>query len=274
MNICLFNPDEWGRPLPADDERADHIRSILKLRSGDELRVGLVGVGLGTARIADEPGSGTSRSGPLSLEFPDVESLIPRAGASLTLIIGHPRPPVFQRLLRDLSSMGVEAVYWVRSELSEKSYLSSRAWQPDQLDRHVRLGLQQGGYSSPPVIKKYYSLHACLAELSATTGFGTEPGGNAAPAARLLLHNGDEAAPSLYARLGHISASERVILAIGPERGWTDGEVSQLADRGFLLTGLGSAVLRTETAAVISAGMVSIAVGERDAAKSPGSAGR
>ena len=43
---------------------------------------------------------------------------------------------------------------------------------------------------------------------------------------------------------------ERVVLAIGPEGGWTDGEVELLESRGFRRRSLGPRILRTDTATI------------------------
>jgi 16S rRNA (uracil1498-N3)-methyltransferase len=244
----MFFPDEWGRPLPAGDERSLHIRDILRLGAGDELRVGIIGsgpgTGMGVARLAEKPGGGE-----LLLEFPPAATLVPREGPPITLIIGHPRPPVFQRLLRDLSCMGIRRINWVRAELSEKSYLASRAWEQDQIRRHIRLGLEQGGFSRPPEIEKYYSLSRCL-----EGGFSRRSGGNSR---RILLHNGSDA-PTLLELAGGMGSPPDVTLAIGPERGWTERELKDFQERGFESAVLGDAVLRTETAATVAAGLLSM----------------
>jgi 16S rRNA (uracil1498-N3)-methyltransferase len=40
------------------------------------------------------------------------------------------------------------------------------------------------------------------------------------------------------------------VVAIGPEGGWTDGEVALLENKGFLRYSLGSRILRTDTATI------------------------
>ena len=55
------------------------------------------------------------------------------------------------------------------------------------------------------------------------------------------------------------SAAEPVLLAIGPEGGWTSDELRQFTESGWISSGLGPTVLRAETAAVAA---VAIAVCE------------
>ncbi len=48
-----------------------------------------------------------------------------------------------------------------------------------------------------------------------------------------------------------------VVLCIGPEGGWTDAEERLMADAGFEAVSLGNRILRSETAAVAAAAMIS-----------------
>jgi 16S rRNA (uracil1498-N3)-methyltransferase len=72
------------------------------------------------------------------------------------------------------------------------------------------------------------------------------------PGSRILLHP-DPAAPRLTAAMGVGST-----MAIGPEGGFTDEEVSQALAAGWRLAALGGRVLRIETAAVAAAALVAL----------------
>ena len=54
------------------------------------------------------------------------------------------------------------------------------------------------------------------------------------------------------------------IAAIGSERGWTDAERALLAEKGFTLCSMGKRVLRTETAATVSASIILSSLGFLD----------
>lgn len=51
-------------------------------------------------------------------------------------------------------------------------------------------------------------------------------------------------------------AASSVTVAIGPEGGWTDAEVSTLLNHGFTPVSLGGPILRAETAAVVLSGIL------------------
>ncbi len=68
---------------------------------------------------------------------------------------------------------------------------------------------------------------------------------------RLFFAEGTEAGLALGRKL-----EAPVLLAIGPEGGWTNEERVRAADAGFTLVGLGSHILRSETAAIVATGLV------------------
>jgi RsmE family RNA methyltransferase len=72
-------------------------------------------------------------------------------------------------------------------------------------------------------------------------------------ATRLALDNYEATVPLSGCPL---PAGSAVVLAVGPERGWSAGERDQLRSNGFTLAGLGTRVLRTETAVIAALTLV------------------
>jgi 16S rRNA (uracil1498-N3)-methyltransferase len=54
-----------------------------------------------------------------------------------------------------------------------------------------------------------------------------------------------------------LSASQDVVLAVGPEGGWAEAEVKLFAGAGWELASLGKQVLRAETAAIVALALIS-----------------
>lgn len=282
VNLLVFAEREWGQPLVAEDERAIHIREVLRPELGQGLKVGLIGQGRGTAVYRGKSGNA------LHLDFPDRKDLLPgQAALPITLILGHPRPPVMQRLLKDLNAAGVARIFAVASELSEKSYMQSRLWQGDGGDRQclrfLAQGAQQGGQIFFSQVRRFYSLHKSLVacgpgQLQAADGldngavWNLEPINasidpkadqirlfcDISPTAPLLL----EVASNLAARLrsGESLPAGGLVLAIGPERGWSERERQMLLSAGFQPLGLGPSIIRTETACNLAVGMLAMAI--------------
>jgi 16S rRNA (uracil1498-N3)-methyltransferase len=74
-------------------------------------------------------------------------------------------------------------------------------------------------------------------------------GGEGAPALRLVAHPGD-GSPAKPDR-----AAGSLLIAIGPEGGFTPEEINSLRDRGFQVVSLGPRILRIETAAIALASL-------------------
>ncbi len=236
MNLLLFTPGEWEKPIPGTDDRIKHIHTILKLKAGESLDAGVTGGSLGQALIKkiDDDGSclfeyrETGRSKPL---------------CPLTLIIGTPRPPTAKRLLRDLTASGIERIIFTGTDLGEKSYLTSRLWSKDEWKEAVLLGMAQGESSLSPQVDKFYSLYKAIESI---------------PEDRELLAL-DNLSPDLP--LKDLKAEKGCCLALGPERGWSDRERELLREKNFRICSLGERVLRTETAAHMGTALVQAALG-------------
>ncbi len=234
MNLILFSDTQDTYRLPSADHRARHIRSVLRSRPGDELRVGVINgpTGIATLRSIDRAGVvldarwGESSQRPLDVH----------------VLLGHPRPPVLRRLWRDLASMRVASITAFIGELSERSYLKSSVW--DGCERAVWEGMSQGGHTALPVVHRVDDLASAIAE--------TDDGRR-----RIVALPGGTT--SLAALLDEI-ASERetgpIHLCVGPERGFTVDEEALLLGNGFRAVALGSSVLRTETATILLCGSV------------------
>ncbi len=52
------------------------------------------------------------------------------------------------------------------------------------------------------------------------------------------------------------SDKKRIGVCIGPEGGWTEGEVQMTKDKGLVVVSLGSRILRAETAAIVASGLI------------------
>lgn len=234
MNIILFEEDELDKPLSLQDPRGKHIVDILKSSVGDHLKGGIINGQLLDLTILkmDED----------FIHF-SCQTLHnkPPEPYPVTMIIGTPRPPTARRMIKDLTSLGINKMIFSGTDLNEKSYLSSKLWREEQYRLSLIEGAQQSGTTLLPWIERYYSLKRSLESLPADL-----PG--------IFLH-GDSQASSLHQYL-----KERIpgplALAIGPERGWTDREVEMLKEFHFTQVQMGDRILRTETAALCSLSMV------------------
>ena len=249
MNICLFRPEEVGKPLDIRDDRAQHIIKILHKNIGDSFSAGIIGQSSGLALITDiHTEKGTSPDGKKIFMQGFLTYSYTASGAGkplypLKMIVGFPRPIQLKRLLRDMAGLGVSEIHLTATDLGEKSYLKSDLAQPKAAEQMLLEGSIQAASCHVPKVFMHQSLEDCLKKLDIQTGN------------RLLALDNVRAKESLYANLNK-GSGQAAIAAIGSERGWTDQERTLLTESGFTLLGLGKRVLRTETAATVAASLI------------------
>ena len=59
----------------------------------------------------------------------------------------------------------------------------------------------------------------------------------------------------LHSHSSVVEAGDEVTLAVGPEGGWADGELSWFYEEGWVAASLGDTILRAETAAIVAAAL-------------------
>lgn len=78
----------------------------------------------------------------------------------------------------------------------------------------------------------------------------------AVPGGLRIVLSETESATMLKDVLQSYSGDDGVILALGPEGGWTEEELKLFQDTGWISASLGSTILRAETAAIASLALV------------------
>lgn len=200
------------------------MKTILKAKTGDILNGGIINGNTGTITIEREDDEGYR----INCDF----SHPPHSVLPVQMLIGCPRPPTARRLLKDLTSWGIGKISMLGTDLNEKSYLDSSLWHNNHYMKWVLEGAQQSGISLVPEIDKLYSLKKALDKLPEKSH-------------RFAFDNvNNRGSVNNMNRTGE----EEMIIAIGPERGWSDHERELLEQYGFQIHSLGNRILRTETA--------------------------
>lgn len=231
MNLVLFEPAETAAPLPRHDPRARHLLEVLRRGVGDTFDAGLVDGPRGKGTIT------ALATGFLTLTF-SWDAAPPPPPDPIAIIVGLPRPQTARDLLRDCTTLGVASLDFIVTDKGDPNYATSSLWKSGEWRRHLVAGAQQAFATRLPTVAHGRTLEETLAKISGA-------------ASRLALDN-YESPQSLAA----IALSPPVALALGPERGWSEGERKLLRLRGFSLVHLGKRVLRTETAAIAALTLV------------------
>lgn len=210
--------------------RAEHVRTVLRAAEGDELRAGIIdgpGAVARIVRLSDAHCDVEIR------EVPEVE-LPPPPTADLLLAL--PRPKFLKRILPQLATLGVRRLYLTAAKRVERFYFDTHLLKPEHYLPLVVEGLEQAMDTRMPEIHIVRPLRNFLRD---------ELAPRYAAGHKLLAHPGPRSAPSVVPPAG-----EPLLVAIGPEGGWTDEEVALFDGLGFTRFSLGDRILRTDMACV------------------------
>ena len=232
MNRILFEPSEIRDGIATfGGERAAHVRDVLHGEVGQILKTGVLDGPVGTSEI-------------LSVG-PEVAVRVDHGQASLQpwvdLVLAPPRPRVMKRLLPQLAALGVGRIVLVGAQKVEKAFWGATVLKGENYRPLLVDGLMQAGTSIVPRIELRRNFRAFLRdELDAL--FPSPD--------RVVAHPYAEGRPSARAPRLSGAPEVRLLLAVGPEGGWTDAEVALLEEKGFRRYSLGPRILRTDTATV------------------------
>jgi RsmE family RNA methyltransferase len=238
MNLILIQPNEIhssGRVYLSGD-RAEHIRLILKAAPGKTLRIGLLNGPKGSGTVEEIRSKEIILSCIFEAETP------PRPVVDLLLAL--PRPKVIKRLWAQLAALGIGRIILTNAEKVERFYFDSHVLETDFYTARLIEGLQQVGDTILPDVRIIRQLKPFLEdELDSVfpnigKRFLADPSGTQ-NIFQCLEKPGEK-----------VPMSEKILLAIGPEGGWTPYELELFAAHRFQLFHAGPRILRTDTACV------------------------
>ena len=256
MNICLFSKEEVesGFNLKIKDDRANHILKILHKKEGDSFVAGVIDgmAGIATIQKIDQEF--------IYCSFKETSSGKPLN--PLKMIIGFPRPIQLKRLLRDIAALGVCEVHLTGTELGEKSYMQSTLVEKGNAYKMLLDGTVQAGSTNVPKLFLHKTLKDCIAEIKRENAESVLLAlDNVNPKISLKKSLGEAGLNFEYGSEDS-NCTKTVVAAIGSERGWTDKERCLLEENGFIRCGMGERIMRTETAATVSASIILAQLGK------------
>ncbi len=226
MNLLLLFEDD----RVVDDEfvvtgaRADHLRRVIGVEAGRQLKVGLLNESLGNAEVLEVGESVRLRCG-WQTETP------PRP--HINLLLAMPRPKTLKKVLLEASAWGIDQITITQTERVEKAFFGATLLKPQNYEPVLHEGLMQGRHVYEPTITVQRSLRRWLAETDRSHQ------------RCLALH------PETDDDVGQLRlSSERLWVAVGPEGGFIEPEVDRLREAGFEVVHIGRSILRVETAVV------------------------
>ena len=241
MNRILFEKSEIKDGVATfGGIRAEHVLNVLHGEVGQTLKTGEIDGPIGIGEIVAIKGE--AASSPLVKKEISISVRCTHDQKStapwIALILAPPRPRVMKRLLPQLATMGVGRIFLVGAKKVEKDFWGATLLKPENYRPLLIDGLMQAGTSILPMLETRRNFRKFVKE---------ELDGLWPESMRIVAHRyGD--APASSSSLFPLPSS--LLLAIGPEGGWTDEEVALLEEHGFSRYSLGSRILRTDTATI------------------------
>lgn len=230
VNLILLAPTEVSDAGDAvlSDARAAHLTHVLEVAPGDQVRVGILDGPHGTGAVQAITADGVR----LHCTF---EASVPPP-PPVDLLLALPRPKVMRRLWAQIAALGVGQIILTNAGRVERNYFDTHVITPDCYRPLLIEGLQQARDTRLPRVSIHRRFKV-LVEDAIDDLFGN--------GLRVVAH------PDATRPAGAVvreRADGRVLLAIGPEGGWTEFELALLDAHGFTAAGMGPRTLRTDTA--------------------------
>ncbi|MCA1628310.1 MAG: 16S rRNA (uracil(1498)-N(3))-methyltransferase, partial [Acidobacteria bacterium] len=211
-----------------------HLRSVLRLKAGDEVFV-FDGEGREFACVVADDG----RGGATELTVRErVASQRPESSLELMLAVALLKGEKFDLVVQKATELGATRIMPVATKRTDVRLRDAA----QRLARWQRLALEaakQSGRARVPQVSAPVAFDSLL---------GSEPGA-AQTAPRLMFT--ERLGRSLVGTMKEWTEPPgKMIALVGPEGGWDDEEIEQARDAGWQLVTLGGRTLRAETAAI------------------------
>jgi 16S rRNA (uracil1498-N3)-methyltransferase len=238
MNLILFAEQELhGNILRLIDFRAEHIRKILALKPGDNLRIGMINGKIGQGTILHIDKAAVRIAVELHQE--------PSPAPFVELILALPRPIMLQRILKQAATLGVARIHLIRSAKVEKSFFQSPALLPEKINERLLEGLMQAAVDTRlPEVCLHPQFKVFVQDIIPHL-----------EGCKVLAH------PNINASLPEVfpkGPEQRILLAVGPEGGWNDFEITCFLAQGFTAFSLGARILHVDTAVAVLLGQLQV----------------
>ncbi|BAZ42960.1 hypothetical protein NIES4101_89310 [Calothrix sp. NIES-4101] len=174
------------------------------------------------------------------LELLDVNTELPIA---VSLLLALPKGNGFDDVVRACTELGVTNIAPI---LSDRTLLKPS---PQKLERWRKIAIEAAEQSERtmiPTILEPMSFHNALSSFSSTQKYICEGRGNHPH----LLN---------YLQKPATITNDQIIIAIGPEGGWTEAELEMAITGGYQAVSLGKRILRAITAPIVALSLISAA---------------
>jgi 16S rRNA (uracil1498-N3)-methyltransferase len=210
---------------------AEHLSRVLRARIGQEFEIAVNGIiRRGTVcEIADQ-----------RIEFLLGEEVSFTPIANITLVIAIFKFDRMEWAIEKCTELGVSRFFPVVAQRTEAHMASAASKRVERWRRIAQQAAEQSRRSVPPEISAPTKLQEAI---------------NTSAELRIVLSEVEDARSLKEALQAHADRQE-IVLAFGPEGGWTQPELDAFHKAGWTSATLGPTILRAETAAIAATAVV------------------
>lgn len=250
MNLILIsskiiykNNEEYF--FKTDNRQTSHLKNILNVTLNQIIKVGVINKGKGEGKVIEESKSFyiIKLLTPIHLEEKSDDNVLP-----IDVVLCIPRPKVLNKLLQQLSSLGVKKIIIVFSDFSNKCYESSKILKNEEIKLALQLGLEQAMCTRFPEIYIHYSFSSFFMNIEKYTDEHT---------LKICAHTNVKKKNMESIEYSILNMEKgKILLMLGCERGFSELELYLIKKLNFHFFNLTERILKCETALLIIIGQL------------------
>jgi 16S rRNA (uracil1498-N3)-methyltransferase len=212
-------------------EHADHLVRVLRARVGQDFDIATGGV----VRRGQISSVSDGR-----VEFELGEEIPGSSQAKITLVLAVFKFDRMEWAIEKCTELGVARIVPIIARRTDAHLAAASAKRVERWQRIARQAAEQSRRAAPAEIAAPIKLAVAL---------------DLAGALRIVLAESEEQT-LLRDVVKPQTAADGIVLAVGPEGGWTEGELQSFRQSGWTSASLGNTILRAETAAMAATAVV------------------
>jgi 16S rRNA (uracil1498-N3)-methyltransferase len=213
-----------GNRAAITGDHAEHLSRVLRARVGQEFEIA-TGVSIRTGRVISVDHA--------RVEFELGDEVTAPAAPKVTIVLSIFKFDRMDWAIEKCTELGATRIVPLIASRTESHLASAAPKRVERWQRIARQASEQSRRNSPPQIESPLKLHGALALPSNM---------------RIVLAESEKQVTLKSVLHNHHAAD--LVLAFGPEGGWTQIELDQFRDAGWISASLGNTILRVETAAI------------------------
>jgi 16S rRNA (uracil1498-N3)-methyltransferase len=216
-------------------DHADHLARVLRARVGQDVDIA-TGAAVRRGRITSVADH--------RVEFELNEEVFAASLSDITLFLAIFKFDRMEWAIEKCTELGVSRIVPVIARRTDSHLAAASAKRVERWQRIVKQASEQSRRATPPEIAAPIKVGEALSLQAAL---------------RIVLAESEEQT-LLRDVVKPQTASDEIVLAVGPEGGWSEDELQSFQQAGWISASLGNTILRAETAAIAATAIVASAL--------------